>query len=539
MVSRSTLRSVVLAALLVGSVVAAGTATAAPRPTGDRPTTADAAHDHATTAGTAPLLSANATVQRAGDIGTWTAPAADFDDLDDREGVRTAIRNGSLTRTDTVAERDVAVLAVPASGAFGALDRQKDEDEPYADAFVDLVESGEGFRFHLNQTNPAPNLAPARLDLAATNENDGLRVVPDERNGTLLVALKTDRLVLDRPDREDVRVRPGQEYEANFTIAESVGLSDGRRTALGTVEIAERTVRFDTGGRGEVVWSTADCNSLRGDTTVAPGSTLDLVVRGENRSFTWARTVTVAPDRTFLATFDTTDVGGLGSFTAQVRGFPDSDTPGAVARPVDRPQLRVSDQSSDGRTVSVGSVTMDTGGFVALYAVESPAALSVRRAPADGCPTSEFDADTATAALIGTSDALDAGQSTNVTVRLDEPLTASRTIVAVAHRDPNGDRRLDPREDAPYTANGTIVADGVTVSVDRPTTPTTTVSPTTDAPTTAVTPTTTATPHPPDTPEPTTTTPIPTTTADGPGFGPLVALLALVALTTLAARRRR
>ncbi|AZH27179.1 PGF-CTERM sorting domain-containing protein [Haloplanus aerogenes] len=68
----------------------------------------------------------------------------------------------------------------------------------------------------------------------------------------------------------------------------------------------------------------------------------------------------------------------------------------------------------------------------------------------------------------------------------------------------------------------------------RPT-PTATPTPTptaTPTPTPTATPTESPTPHPPDTPEPT-ATPTPTE-GGGAGFGPLVALLALLALTAVA-----
>lgn len=502
-------RTVVLAALLLGSAGAAGAI----------PASAPAAASPA----------ANATAQDAADIGTWTAPAADFDDLDDHAAVRAALRNGSLTRTETVAEADVAVFAVPASGSFGALGRQKGDREPYADAFADLVAADNGYRFSLNQTDPAPNLAPARLDLAATNENDGLRVVPDEANGTLYVALKTDRLVVDRPDREGLRVRPDQRYEANFTIAESVGLSGGRRTALGTVGFVERTASFETTDGVLRLDPGQQCNAVAGQSSVAPGTAVTVRLRGTGDAVSLTREVPVGRDGAFrTAVANVTRPSGA-AFVATVRGFPDSETDGVVGFGRSLTTVSATDRSTAGRTVSVDSVFLFEPGFVALY----PADAAPERTAPPGCPV-EIDR---AAATVGVSARLPGNESTNVTVRLDEPLAESRRLVAVPFLDSNGNGQFDPRADDPVFVNGTLVAADLNASLDRPTSPTPTTSVTADSQTTAATPTTTFTPHPPDTPETETATGVATTTGTGPGFGPLAALLALVVLSAPARRR--
>jgi PGF-CTERM protein len=422
---------------------------------------------------------------------------------------------------------------VPASGAFGALDYERTGDEPDADAFVDLV-AGDDFRFHLNQTNPAPNRARATLDLAATNENDGLRVVPDERNGTLFVAMRTDRLSLDRGQRDGLRVDSGDRYEANFTIAESAGLSDGRRTALGSVAFVERSASFETAADGSLQLDLGlRCNAVAGESSVAPGTDLTVRLRGTDGAFSLTREVTVDRNGTFRAIVENISRPASLSFTATVRGFPDSETPGVVGFGRSLTTVSLSAQSTDGRTVTVDSVSPFEPGFVALYPADS---APDRVASAGGCPV-ELDRDRAADAL-GVSERLPAEPSTDVSVRLDEPLTESRRLVAVPFLDTNENGRFDPRTDEPVFVNGTLVAAGadVTVSPATGTTPgPTTTGPTTDSPTTV---TTSPTPHPPDTPEPGTTTPTATTTADGPGFGALVALLALLALTALAAVRR-
>jgi membrane-bound metal-dependent hydrolase YbcI (DUF457 family) len=99
----------------------------------------------------------------------------------------------------------------------------------------------------------------------------------------------------------------------------------------------------------------------------------------------------------------------------------------------------------------------------------------------------------------GRSTYLSAGVHRNVTVRLDQPLTRSQTVVAVPYRDTNGNKRYDYlRSGGVYDAgyvnrtgqNATIVTDRAHVSVPSPTT----TPAHTSAPTTAGTLTAQATP---------------------------------------------
>lgn len=73
-------------------------------------------------------------------------------------------------------------------------------------------------------------------------------------------------------------------------------------------------------------------------------------------------------------------------------------------------------QTSDGTSVTVSSVTLPTDGYVVVHA----------------------DADGAPGAVIGYSDLLAAGTSTDVTVTFDEQLTESQTVFPMAHIDANG-----------------------------------------------------------------------------------------------------
>ncbi|HMB49413.1 MAG TPA: PGF-CTERM sorting domain-containing protein, partial [Natronoarchaeum rubrum] len=72
--------------------------------------------------------------------------------------------------------------------------------------------------------------------------------------------------------------------------------------------------------------------------------------------------------------------------------------------------------------------------------------------------------------VIGTSEYLDAGHHANVTVTLDEPITETRSLVAMPHTDSNDNEMYDFVEneggaDGPFTADGGAVVDAGTVSV--------------------------------------------------------------------------
>jgi PGF-CTERM protein len=193
--------------------------------------------------------------------------------------------------------------------------------------------------------------------------------------------------------------------------------------------------------------------------------------------------------------------------------FPDDDGPytangGAVvdsAAVSVTASATVSDQSG-GETVVVDSITLADGGFVTIH---------------DG---SLQDGDVFES-VRGTSAYLGPGTHTDVEVTLDEPYEESGTAIAMPHRDTDGDERYDfvtssGADDGPYTANGPVVAAaGVTVSSDEMDTETEIDSETgTD---TEMADEQTG-----------------TSSTSLPGFGVVVALVALLATALVVARRR-
>ncbi|WP_440765025.1 DUF7282 domain-containing protein [Natronorubrum sp. DTA7] len=113
--------------------------------------------------------------------------------------------------------------------------------------------------------------------------------------------------------------------------------------------------------------------------------------------------------------------------------------------------VSASAQASDGHTVTVDRVDVSEGGFVTIH------------------DASLFEGDVF-GSVVGTSDYLEAGTHTNVEIALDERLTASQTIVPMAHQDTNDNEMYDfpaseGEEDGPYTADGDAVVDTAKVTV--------------------------------------------------------------------------
>ena len=115
----------------------------------------------------------------------------------------------------------------------------------------------------------------------------------------------------------------------------------------------------------------------------------------------------------------------------------------AAAEPVTGPAaITASDQSGDGTTVSVASVSLPTEGFVVVHA------------DGGGSP----------GPILGWSDLLPAGDNTDVVVELQEPLTESAIVFPMAHVDANGNGEYefmppDVTIDVPATtADGAVAA---------------------------------------------------------------------------------
>ena len=104
-----------------------------------------------------------------------------------------------------------------------------------------------------------------------------------------------------------------------------------------------------------------------------------------------------------------------------VTAAPDGGDDAVEAPPTGPAELSAEDQTGDGTEVTVASVTLPADGYLVIHG------------DADGSP----------GPVIGHSDLLAAGESTDVVVTLDEPLTATATVWPMAHIDTNGNGAYD------------------------------------------------------------------------------------------------
>lgn len=111
---------------------------------------------------------------------------------------------------------------------------------------------------------------------------------------------------------------------------------------------------------------------------------------------------------------DETTTTGAADPATTVAAEPTTSAP-AEGPPTSPSALSADAQDSDGTTIVVASVTLPAPGFIAIHA------------DADGSP----------GPVVGHSDLLPAGDSANVTVTLDEPLTESATLWPMVHIDIN------------------------------------------------------------------------------------------------------
>ncbi|WP_242492958.1 BGTF surface domain-containing protein, partial [Halogeometricum borinquense] len=321
-----------------------------------------------------------------------------FEDLDE---LQDAIENNNLTKSNKVANGDVAVHELKASGLEGLLGAQSEDD--VSSSFFDATD--DKFDLTVEQANPGANRDPYELKLGTDNTT----VWSDSDNNTYFIKYDTDDVETTERSIDD-----GHILEANFTVfADEDGLTvdDEQETVKGDYEIVEPEHTLDE----PYNVSNAAGQTIMGETTVAPGTELSVRAgsTGDTKpDFLKTGTVYVTENQTFSATFDFSgqDIGdtydvkvsGGAADDLTVDGFvvespetptptdtPDNETDTATDgedTPTDTPTPTATptdggDTPTDGgdTPTETGTGTPGFGVVVAVTALLAAALLAVRR----------------------------------------------------------------------------------------------------------------------------------------------------------------
>ncbi|WP_253184522.1 BGTF surface domain-containing protein [Natrialba sp. SSL1] len=224
-----------------------------------------------------------------GDVTTYTAPEDDsMSDLEDFE-------DATVTATDSVAEDDYLLMELEDAGMTGALAEFGDNDDGVATGLA-----SEGIYVEVEQTDAASNLGDVVWNNSADLEEtdvDGEQLEMTLVNGD---DYEGEQLLFDIPTDQF-----GEgEYEWTIEFSdENVYVDDDEDFEIeGEFDIDEREVSLDDVDEVPNV----DGAELSGDTTVAPGTEIDMVASASGE-FVLTDDPVVADDRTFTGSFDFSD----------------------------------------------------------------------------------------------------------------------------------------------------------------------------------------------------------------------------------------
>lgn len=366
-----------------------------------------------------------------------TAPGSAYAGLNTSTSIGVALSRGLLSPDSTVATGDVVGYRLRAPGLLGTLAANWEDNESVEQAFAEVATDSSSFAFEVVDRSPDPNDRRDRVALGETARADGLTVVPNWRNGTLSVTLRTDRVVLADGTGERTALEPATDLRTTLNGSER-GAADGNQSVSRDWRLVERTVSFDAPPSGTIHLRNATCQVVSGETSLAAGTELELRLRrSDPRSL---RSVdTVVDDRgRFGEALDLSDVSDNATFDVSVSDARTTETRLRVAdrRPA---AVEMRNQSALRDQVTVDTVRVPFGGFVVVY-------------------------DAQNGSVVGVSERLGNGTTTDVTVGLDEPVDGSRSVTAVTHADVNGNGLFDGRPvDRPYLRECDVVSSRATV----------------------------------------------------------------------------
>ncbi|AQL42331.1 hypothetical protein BV210_06220 [Halorientalis sp. IM1011] len=456
--------------------------------------------------------------------GVWTAPTERFGDLTSPAAVQTGRRDGWLTRNRSVAVNDTVMVAINAPDLATRIELTRGNDSA-TETFVRLVNRSSAYHFGMEQTEDTTltEYDEKELNLSETFAKGAIRVLPDQRNGTLYVALRTDTVAIRYGSRTDQPTAGGEDYHVNYTV----GTGSNANTSTVRWSAVERRVTFDDEqSHGIVVDDLGqECTRLSGTTTAAPTTTLRVTLRSQDGVVQRTNRTAVDQSRRFAVCADTTDIPADAVLSLSVDSVPDFR--GVLVENRTGPLLVSVEKVTDDR-VGITSASRNTSGFVVLYAAPEDAwALTDPSRPPDCTPT-EIDRTVANWTRLAESYDLSPGYYTEY---FDRPtIEDDQVLIAVVHPNEDGEFDLDfPPNDRPVCHDGALVGTAVNHSTPPFANDSKGPTRTTLGSTTGSTDTT-------ETGQSTATAPT-TSQVDGPGFGALGTVLAVFTVVLIARRR--
>ncbi|MBX0294635.1 BGTF surface domain-containing protein [Haloarcula nitratireducens] len=268
----------------------------------------------------------------------WTAPEDSLNnDLSDADAadVYSLVESNNLTQTDTIAEEDVAVIQVQASGLEGAVE---------ADSYANL--SGTAFEHEIEAAAANPNSDSASVSVASVSSD----VIYDEANDTHFVVIDSTAIT-NEFNHDD-----GDEYEANFTMLDTTDLSEDNVSVSDSFTIEDRDATLNDGE--DITVEAADDQQVTGQTNVAPGTELTVRMRSTTSGspFLVQPTTYVGANGSYTATADFSDYSPGANFTAQTRISGDN-----LGDEVDGSIVEATNDSDNGTATPTPGTETETG----------------------------------------------------------------------------------------------------------------------------------------------------------------------------------
>ncbi|AUG48822.1 hypothetical protein BVU17_02875 [Haloarcula taiwanensis] len=246
-------------------------------------------------------------------VQSWVAPK-DADLTDEDVGIYDRVGT-TLTQSTAVADGDIVVHRVTASGIEGAIDYRTDVGgaSNTTAAFLQATGDGDAFNIWVNRTNVGANADEDPLHL----NNSNVVVVDDPDNDTYFIAVELSNV--NYQSGAPVRGDGDDEITTTFSVSGATGLSDDDDEGTANYTITERDAGFDTTD-GRVTVEAAVNQSVSGTTTIAPGSDVEVSLASESQAnpFIHRPGATVTSNGTFTATSDMSKYAAGVNFTADV-----------------------------------------------------------------------------------------------------------------------------------------------------------------------------------------------------------------------------